>query len=309
MSEHPQGSYPQDSNPQGSYPQGSYPQGSSTPPGQGQHGYGYSAPSPQDPQRSATNILGYIALACAVLGTIVGCIPGIMAIGWILLGAAFIMGIIALFLKGKAKWPGLVAIIVSVIGSIISFVVFFVVVADAVNDALNESNSSPSASVSSEAAESSSEAAEESAEAEESEDAEPGEDAPAAAGTVKFGETAQFDDGLEVTVGKPEAFTASEHTIVTGDGEPHRFDVTVKNGTDKPIEAATIIIAVQSGGRQADELFDFEQDLDLPTGKIQPGKELSYGVAYELADPEDISFDVTVYDADDLSRHEATFVN
>nr|BFF12279.1 hypothetical protein GCM10025699_35820 [Microbacterium flavescens] len=86
-------------------------------------------------QKPARNVLGIIALATAALGFVFACIPGALIVGWILLPVGFILGIISLFLKDKAKWQGLTAIIVSVIGTIVGFIVFFAVVATSFSNA------------------------------------------------------------------------------------------------------------------------------------------------------------------------------
>lgn len=97
-----------------------------------------SAPQPPAPStRSAANgkpqanVMGLIALGLAVLGFIFACVPGALVVGWVLLPIAFVLGIIAVFLKGRAKWPAIAAIIVSIVGTIIGVVVFFAVVATA----------------------------------------------------------------------------------------------------------------------------------------------------------------------------------
>ncbi len=88
------------------------------------------------------HVLGIIALAVAVAGFIFACIPGALIVGWVLLPIAFILSIVALFLKGL-KWPAIVGLILSIIGTIVGFVVFFAVVATAAHDAFGDSGSAP----------------------------------------------------------------------------------------------------------------------------------------------------------------------
>ncbi|MCA1169067.1 tripartite tricarboxylate transporter TctB family protein [Rothia kristinae] len=282
MSENPHGSHPsQEPTPEG-YPAPTHQSG------QQQAGYPqapYGAPQVA-PQSKARNVVGIIAMICAILGTILACIPGILALGWILLPVGFIMGIVAVCLKGKVKWQGITAIIVSVVGTLIGLLVFFLVIADAVNDAVQDSDTSPSTSASSSAAAGS--AAEE---------------------TGKFGQTVQWDDGLKATVGEPQEFTPSESASVQGDGQARKFTITVHNGTDKAIDAMGISSTVQSGGKQADSVFDSAQNIEIPSGKIQPGKDLTFDVVYQVADPSDISFDLSIIDPDSLDTHEVTFVS
>jgi hypothetical protein len=70
-----------------------------------------------------------------VLGFIFSCIPGALIVGWVLLPIAFILAIVSLFLKDKAKWMGITALIVSIVGTIVGFVVFFAVVGSSFENA------------------------------------------------------------------------------------------------------------------------------------------------------------------------------
>ncbi|WP_144935554.1 tripartite tricarboxylate transporter TctB family protein [Rothia kristinae] len=282
MSENPHGSHPsQEPTPEG-YPTPTHQSG------QQQAGYPqapYGAPQVA-PQSKARNVVGIIAMVCAILGTILACIPGILALGWILLPVGFIMGIVAVCLKGKVKWQGITAIIVSVVGTLIGFLVFFLVIANAVNDAVQDSSASPSTSTSSSAAADSS-----------SED------------TGTFGQTVQWNDGLEASVSEPQEFTPSDSAAAQGDGQARKFTITVHNGTDQAVEAMGISSTVQSGGKQAEAIFDSEQNITVPSGKIQPGKDLTFDVVYQVADPSDISFDLSIMDPDSLDTHEVTFMS
>lgn len=119
---------------------------------------GAPAPALQEastPSATPRNVLGIVALAVSAIGFVFACIPGALIVGWVLLPIGFVLGIVALFLKG-AKWPAITAVIVSVVGTIIGFVVFFSVVANAVSDSLGgtDSGAPPAASSPAEPAES-----------------------------------------------------------------------------------------------------------------------------------------------------------
>lgn len=92
------------------------------------------------PQASANerNTIGIIGLVCAILGVIFSCIPGFLIIGWILLPAAFILGLVGLFPKGKKKGTAIAAVIVSIVGTIVAALVFLFVVGNAFDEAFNE---------------------------------------------------------------------------------------------------------------------------------------------------------------------------
>ena len=82
------------------------------------------------------NVPGLIALITAALGFIFACIPGALIVGWILLPIAFVLALVSLFLRDKAKWMGITALITSIVGTIIGVIVFVAVVASSVHNAL-----------------------------------------------------------------------------------------------------------------------------------------------------------------------------
>lgn len=93
--------------------------------------------APQAPTNER-NTIGIIGLVCAILGVIFSCIPGFLIIGWILLPAAFILGLVGLFLKGKKKGTAIAAVIVSIVGTIVAALAFVFVVGSAFDEAFNE---------------------------------------------------------------------------------------------------------------------------------------------------------------------------
>jgi hypothetical protein len=82
------------------------------------------------------NVVGLIALIVAVLGFVFACIPGALIVGWILLPIAFVLSLVSLFLKDKAKWMGVTALLLSIVGTIVGVAVFFSVLATSVDDAI-----------------------------------------------------------------------------------------------------------------------------------------------------------------------------
>ncbi|MGB3376178.1 MAG: DUF2510 domain-containing protein [Microbacterium sp.] len=73
----------------------------------------------------STPILGFIGLALAALGTILACVPttAVFIIGAIVLLAAFVVSLIAVFKKNTARWPAIVGIILSVVGGVVGAIV------------------------------------------------------------------------------------------------------------------------------------------------------------------------------------------
>lgn len=100
----------------------------------------YSPPGASGPQdyakaKKPRNVIGLVALIAAIVGFIFACIPGALIIGWVLLPIAFVLAIVSLFLRDKAKGMGITALILSIVGTIVGFVVFFSVVASSAKDA------------------------------------------------------------------------------------------------------------------------------------------------------------------------------
>lgn len=91
------------------------------------------------PVREQTrNTVGIIALITAIVGAIFAMIPGALILGWILLPIAFILSIVALFLKDQKRGQGIAALIISIVGTLIGIFVFIAVVGSAFDDAFNE---------------------------------------------------------------------------------------------------------------------------------------------------------------------------
>lgn len=95
---------------------------------------------PMGEQPKRTNGLGIAAFIVAIVGFIFACMPGALIVGWVLLPIAFILGLVAIFLKGKVKWQAVSAVIISVVGTIVGFIVFFVAVGNAIGDAVEENS-------------------------------------------------------------------------------------------------------------------------------------------------------------------------
>lgn len=110
----------------------------------------YGPPGASGPQEYAKakkqrNVIGLIALIASIVGFILSCIPGVLIAGWVLLPIAFILAIVSLFLKDKAKGMGITALILSIVGTIVGFVVFFSVVTASAKDAFGGSDTKVSA--------------------------------------------------------------------------------------------------------------------------------------------------------------------
>lgn len=96
-----------------------------------------ATPVASAPAKKPRNVLGLVAMILAIVGFVFACIPGALIVGWILLPIAFILGLVAMFQKGKGKGQAITAIIVAVVGTIVGVIVFMSLVVGAVDDAFS----------------------------------------------------------------------------------------------------------------------------------------------------------------------------
>ena len=169
-----------------------------------------------------------------------------------------------------------------------------------IQDTLSSGDSASESSEKSESTENSNESTEaesaDHAESEESESEEPrglGDQVPGEFdGELVYGDTAVWEDGMEVTISEPEGYEPSEYVELSGDGEPVVMEVTIKNGTDEPFQAHSMHTAASSDGQEAERIYDMENDIDLPSTDVRPGKEITYKIGYEVKDKGDVDLDL-----------------
>ena len=169
-----------------------------------------------------------------------------------------------------------------------------------IQDTLSSGDSASESSEKSESTENSNESTEaesaDDAESEESESEEPrglGDQVPGEFdGELVYGDAAVWEDGMEVTISEPEGYEPSEYVELSGDGEPVVMEVTIKNGTDEPFQVHSMHTAASSGGQEAERIYDMENDIDLPSTDVRPGKEITYKIGYEVKDKGDVDLDL-----------------
>lgn len=238
------------------------------------------APAP-DSTGAKPHVLGIIALAVAVLGFIFACIPGALIVGWILLPIAFVLAIVALFLKGR-KWPAIAALVTSIVGTIVGAVVFFAVVATSFEEAFGPVEGSQGQS-----SDTGADGAEEPAPADELDEA--------PVGNLAFGDTMVWDDGVELGVSAPEPFTPTEYA--SGADLPNNivFTITITNNSDANLEPLAYS-RLSSGGQEGSQIFDIDNpagDISMaPTTVILPGQSVTWKEAWSVADPASLTMQI-----------------
>jgi hypothetical protein len=122
----------------------------------------------------------------------------------------------------------------------------------------------------------------------------PAAEAPAASTTAAFGERVTFDDGVVVEVTAPQPYKPSRYAAGHDRDRAVKFDVTVTNGSDEPLEAVTVMTSATHGGRQVSPIYDSANGgSENPAGTILPGKSMTFSVALSLAkDPAELQVEV-----------------
>jgi hypothetical protein len=114
--------------------------------------------------------------------------------------------------------------------------------------------------------------------------------------TLAFGKAYTWDDGVSMTVGKPESFRPSEFAAVEKGKRYLKFTVTVVNKSDKPVDLGLTYISVQSNDKEADEVFDAGSGLKGPPDtKVLKGRKSAFDVGFGVADPKDVVMEIALH--------------
>ncbi|MFJ8887631.1 DUF4352 domain-containing protein [Streptomyces sp. NPDC102402] len=242
------------------------------------------APAQAPGTRPARNGLGISALVLGIIGTVSGLIPLFF---WL----AGILGLIALILglagRGRVKRGeatnkgvttfgavlGLVALILSVVGAVLTF--------KAVDDVVDEIDK---------------------AVAESSASAKPAAGGGAAGGTegkgddvLRAGDSAAYDDGLEITVSAPAPYTASEFAIGhTKGNSAYTVSVVIENKGKEKFDATLVTVDARAGedGVNAEQIYDDKTGEGF-SGTVLPGKKITAKYAFDApADAKNLTVEV-----------------
>lgn len=113
---------------------------------------------------------------------------------------------------------------------------------------------------------------------------------------ASFGQTITYDDGLAVTVTDKGTFKPSEYAAKEKAKRYIKYQVTLKNGTDKSIDPVLIYPTLQDGEAEASSVTDVEKKIGVPpTTKLLPGRTVKWNVAYGV-DTDDLVMEVAIND-------------
>jgi hypothetical protein len=118
----------------------------------------------------------------------------------------------------------------------------------------------------------------------------------------KFGETGTYDDGVTLNISNPENFTPGEYAAGADQATNLKFTVSVHNGSTKTIQNPVYYAELTSGGKAASSIFDSTGGLNsAPSTPLLPNQDVSFPVAFSVADPADLTMQLSV----DYDTHSA----
>lgn len=240
-----------------------------------------------EPSNRDLNVVGIIALGFAVVGLVFAFIPALSGFAWILVPVAFVLAIIGLSLRG-AKWPAVTGLVVSILAAVVGIVMFVTSVIGSIGTALDEIDEAipdvPGLPL-------------------------PGQDDPSAdpapeqpqadAGSLAFGETMTWDDGVALTVSAPEPYTPSDFAVGATGANHVVFTLTLTNGSAEDLQPLPLP-TLSSGDQEVSQIVDVSSDVfgpgdDVgipPTATIEPGGSVSWRAAWSVDDPSSLTLQV-----------------
>lgn len=113
-----------------------------------------------------------------------------------------------------------------------------------------------------------------------------------------FGGVNTWDNGVSISVSEPVPFEATRNAAGVVEGQAHViYTLVLTNGTDKVLEGMSLYETVSSGGVEAHAISDSGHSLGsigfAPTTSVLPGQTIKWMVAYNLADPKSVTFEIS----------------
>lgn len=126
---------------------------------------------------------------------------------------------------------------------------------------------------------------------------EPAAEAPSNPMIQPFGGVVTYEDGVSISVSPGVQFTPGEYAIGADTGVPTIFKVVITNNSAEPLEP-TAFPSVSSAGQQASYIADTGNaeygDIGMfPTTTVLPGQTIEWFSGFAVADPADITFEVS----------------
>ena len=113
--------------------------------------------------------------------------------------------------------------------------------------------------------------------------------APAGTGSIAFGQSFTWQNGLRISIAAGAPFTPSDYVKVASGTTPTTFAVTVVNGMTGVFNPSRLYFQTQSGSTEAKQIFDSGKGISgSPSASVLPGKSLTFQVGFAVADPKDV---------------------
>ncbi|MFG3493828.1 DUF4352 domain-containing protein [Streptomyces sp. NPDC047928] len=245
-------------------------------------------PVPPMPPQQPRNGLGVAALVVGIVGVVFGILPPTFWLGGVLGLLGLIFGVIGIgrARKGEAtnKGMALTGVItgsVAMVLAIVWVIALAFVITEAVDQAKKDIASLPSAPAN---------------------PAEPGTGGPGAGGPgaggpgagepdeegttepLALGETLRYDDGVEITVGKPSSYTPDQYAQGHKKGDVAiQLQITIKNGGKKSLSIGTALPTLKDAkGREVEMIFDGSNATNPFQGTLLPGKQAEADFAFSV---------------------------
>ncbi|GEM_PF-4986551 len=115
--------------------------------------------------------------------------------------------------------------------------------------------------------------------------------------TAPFDATLRWADGSTLSISQPVVFEVSNpYTAEDISNTPVRMTVSFHNGSDEPLDAGMFTASATSGSQVAESIFASEDGIETPFVSILPGRDIQFDIAFDVADPSDITVEFDRFD-------------
>lgn len=103
-----------------------------------------------------------------------------------------------------------------------------------------------------------------------------------------FGQTHRFDNGVEMTISKPQQYSPSRYASVH-EGHAIAVDITIKNGSVMPLSVSGASITASAGQQEGTRIFDGSKMTSPPSTQVLPGKTVRFPAAFGVQSLDDVA--------------------